>query len=531
MNELTGTSRLIALILRRDRIILPIWIVVLAVIPFAIGSSFLSLYATDTAREAYASNILNNPAEVALIGPLFGPTLGGLAAWRLGVAGPVLLAVAAYLTVIRHTRSDEEAGRRELIGASSVGRGAPLAAALIVSLGACVLVAILSALSLIGLGYAPAGSLTLGAAAGLTGWAFAGVGAIAAQLSETASGAKKLASATLGAAYILRLIGDGTSREWLSWLSPIGWAQRTRPFADERPEVLLLLLGLAAVQVFFAYRITLRRDLGAGILRPAPGRGSAGQSLRGPFGLAWRLQSGSILSWSLGLGAFGLVFGYVIYAVAEQLLNSPQVMEALGSAVGGVDLADFFFTLFWAAFAIVASIYGIGAILRMRDEESSGKAELLLAAPIGRTRWAWSHITFALLGQAIVILALGVLAGLGFELSRGGLNGSGLGRVLLLSLAYLPASWAMIGVTTALFGVLPRLAVPFSWGWLGVVIFIDLGKEMRFLPDSIIALSPYSAVPKVLLGEVATTPLLLTTAVAAALITLGLFGLRRRDIG
>ena len=46
----------------------------------------------------------------------------------------VLIAVAVILTVIRHTRADEEAGRAELLDSTAVGRYAGLTAALLLTL-------------------------------------------------------------------------------------------------------------------------------------------------------------------------------------------------------------------------------------------------------------------------------------------------------------------------------------------------------------------------------------------------------------
>jgi ABC-2 type transport system permease protein len=41
----------------------------------------------------------------------------------------------------------------------------------------------------------------------------------------------------------VRAIGDA-GPHWLSWLSPLGWMQQLRPFADERWWVLLLAVAL-----------------------------------------------------------------------------------------------------------------------------------------------------------------------------------------------------------------------------------------------------------------------------------------------
>ena len=61
--------------------------------------------------------------------------------------------------------------------------------------------------------------------------------AVAAQVSETARGARGLAIAVLGAVFLLRGVGDSAGASgptWLTWLSPVGWAELARPFAGDR---------------------------------------------------------------------------------------------------------------------------------------------------------------------------------------------------------------------------------------------------------------------------------------------------------
>jgi ABC-2 type transport system permease protein len=151
MKTITGTGALVRLILRRDRIILPLWVVVLGLLPVAIANTLADLFPTVAERQSYLAIVIANPALTALYGHAFGSSLGALTAWRLG--GTVLLVgLASLLTVIRHTRAEEEAGRRELLGATVVGRQAPLFAALIVTFGANLALGALAAVGLVAYG-------------------------------------------------------------------------------------------------------------------------------------------------------------------------------------------------------------------------------------------------------------------------------------------------------------------------------------------------------------------------------------------
>ncbi len=171
---MTGTGKLIRLILRRDRFLMPIWVVILGILPAAYISSFEGLFTTDADRIQYAQVSADNAGFVALYGLLHGDSFAVLANWRAGFV-PVMIGLFALLTVIRHTRTDEEAGRSELIGATVVGRHAQLAAALITTAAACVVLGLITFAGMAGQqGSSTAGSLAFGAEFAVSGWIFAG---------------------------------------------------------------------------------------------------------------------------------------------------------------------------------------------------------------------------------------------------------------------------------------------------------------------------------------------------------------------
>ncbi|WP_232534053.1 hypothetical protein [Plantactinospora sp. KBS50] len=204
---MTGTGRLIRLILRRDRWLLPLWVIVIGLLPMTYVTSFRSLFPTAADLQRYADSSMNSSAFVSLYGRLTGPSLGELASWRAGFI-PVVVALFSLLTVIRHTRTEEESGRRELIGSTVVGRHAGLAAALVTTCVANLVLALVVAVTMAGQGVPAAGGLALGLEFAIAGCVFAAVGAVAAQLTPGAGGARGVAIIALGIAYVLRVVGD-----------------------------------------------------------------------------------------------------------------------------------------------------------------------------------------------------------------------------------------------------------------------------------------------------------------------------------
>jgi ABC-2 type transport system permease protein len=528
----TGTGALIRLILRRDRLALPMWIGIVALLAASVAVSFVGLYNTPQEIQTAAAEAGGSPATVALLGSVYAPNVGALVAWRWTMQGIIVLGLFNLFMVIRHTRSDEEAGRRELIGSTVVGRQAPLTAALIVTLGADLVLAVLVAGLLTGLGLPAAGSLALGSSVAGACWVVAAVAGTAAQLAESAGAARGIAGAVFGLFYLLRALGDAGGAQsglaWLSWLSPLGWARFTRPFAGEQWWILALFAVAAALCVTAAYALAARRDLGAGLLPPRPGPATAAPGLCSPLALAWRLQRGSLLAWTAGFAVIGVVFGFVATTVSNLLTANPQMMDFFNRLGGGARPSDVVFTLYFVAFGPVIAVYAISSVLRLRSQETDWLADPVLATSVSRTRWASSHLLVAALGQVAVLAALGLGSGLTYGLSSGGVARE-LPRVLAAALAYLPAVWVMGAVTTAFFGLLPRLTVG-GWAALVVVVFLELGWELQQISRTVYDLSPFAHVPKVLVGQGPGWPLLGLFAVALALTAIGLVGFRRRDV-
>jgi ABC-2 type transport system permease protein len=526
-----GTGALVRLALRRDRVVLPLWVIVLGSLPVFYASATMSLFPTAAERATYAQGLRDTPAELALVGPVFGSSAGALSVWRSGFL-LVLVALASALTVVRHTRAEEEAGRRELLGATVVGRAAPLTAALLVTVAADLAVGAVAAAGLPAVGLAGTGNIALGlglAAAGLT---FAGVAAVTAQVFETAAAARGAALATLGGAFLLRAVGDAGGGDgalaWLSWLSPFGWVQRTRPYAGERWWLLLLPLALATVLLAAAQRLTEHRDVGGGLFASRPGPARGAMSLRSPLALAWRLQARALAGWTAGFAVLGLVLGAAADSVDEQFGNNQRLSDLLARLGGSGAISDAFLASAFAIMAFAAAGYTVSATLRLRTEETELRAEPLLATGVRRLDWAASHLVFAFGGSAFVVLVTGLSAGLAVATSTGDV-----GEVLRLvgaALAQLPAVWVLTGVAVALVGLAPRWSSA-AWGALAAFLLLGQIGETLDLDPRLLDVSPFTHVPKLPGSAFSATPLIWLLGVTIALSVAGLAGLRRRDIG
>ncbi|HJR86719.1 MAG TPA: ABC transporter permease [Acidimicrobiia bacterium] len=528
MKTLTGTSQLIRQILRRDRGRLAVWIAALAGFPIITANAFVELYATPSARTDLVATFGSNPAYSALLGPIYDSSIGALTAWRIGVIGSVLVGLMAILTVIRNTRDEEESGRQELLGATVLGRHALLTAALVVATGAGFVIGLLITAGLTGLGLEINGAVAYGAGVATLAAAFAAIGGTCAQLTSGGGAARGVGVGVLGLTFMLRAVGDATEASAAGWLSPIGWFTRLRPFAGEQWWVLALPVGLAIVLGATAFLLASRRDLGAGILPARAGPAEGPISLRNPLGLAWRLHRASLLGWSLGVMVLAALYGTVANNVSEIFEGNPQLADALAQLGGADRLTDTFFSFTAGVLALFTGAYSIRTALRLRAEEEAIRAEPLLATPTARWRWMGSHLMFAFLGPALMLLIGGVVMGATYGSAVGDIGGQ-LMRVIPITLAQLPAVWVLTGATAAIYGWLPRFT-GVTWALLMVFLFLgQVGQILRF-PDWLLNLSPFTHTAALTPDDLRLLPLLLLIAVVGILSGLGFFAFRRRDL-
>ena len=264
---------------------LPAWIYGIVLTVVSTASSYDRLYPTEADRAQVAASAEHRRAagdHRPGVRPDHGRRADRLADRRdRRRCWPALMSL---LLVVRHTRAEEEAGRTELVGAAAVGRYAVPVAGFLVAVVANVSIALLSAAGLIAVGLPVAGSFALGLAIGAAGLVFARGRA------GDRAGRRRWPGPRPGRPG--RCSGWPTccgrsatpAPSWLSWLSPIGWAQQVRAFAGERWWVFALPLLLTAGLVGAAAVLLPRRDLGAG-LRPAAagtagGRAAAGRAAR-----------------------------------------------------------------------------------------------------------------------------------------------------------------------------------------------------------------------------------------------------------
>lgn len=531
MKPQVGTGHLMRLALRRDRIVVPVWAVLIGAIPAASAASYEQFYPDAASRASLTAGAGGNPSVALLYGPAFDlSTAGGFTAWRFCTFLALFIALASVFTVTRHTRQEEETGRQELLSSAVTGRYSALTAALLVSGLAALVTGAIAVAALLASGLPVPGSVAFGLGIVLTGWVFSGVSAVTAQLVEYSRTANGLACAVVGVAFLLRGIGDSAKDlGLLSWISPLGWSALLRPFAGERWWVVVLPLATTVVLCGVAYWLLPRRDVGLSVFPARPGPAVGSRWLRSPLALAWRLHRGLLIGWVVGFAVCGALFGALASGIGGLVGDSEQVRESFARLGGGAGLIDAYLAAIAGIAGMIAAVFVVQANLRMRTEETAFRLEPLLATPMRRLPWAASHLVFSLLGSALLLAVFGTFAGLLHGLRIGNVSGE-VPAVLGATMAQLPAVWVVAGLSLVLFGFLPKY-MTVSWSIASLSLAIALYGPVLRLPQPVLDISPFTHVPKLPSAPLTATPMLWLTGIALVTLVAGLAGFRRRDIG
>ena len=516
----TGTAELVRLAVRRDRVRLSVWISALTLLMLYTPNA-LELAYPDEAQRRMRVQLLETPAGIMMGGPMFGRNetdLGAMMANELMLTLIVATSILSILTVIRHTRAEEENGSAELVLASPVGRFARTTAAVLVvgAVNGVLAVAMTAAMAISGFALADTAAMCVGVTA--VAMAFGAVAAVTAQMWRVARAATGAAMAVLALAALVRGVGDvlDHSGSALSWFSPIAWAQQMRAFVDLRWWPLSLLALLTLVLIGVAGALEVRRQYDSGTVATGGDRPDAAP-IRGVLGLHLVLQRGALIGWTVGLFLAGLAFG----SMTRSLQDSAATNDVIGRmlAAQGNDGIHTAMSQFLAA---LAAAYAVSAVLRVYSDEESGLGEAVLAGAVSRWRWLLSAVFAAVLGSMVLMFFAGLGNGLGAGLTIG--EPGTVVTLTLAGLAYVPALAVMAAVAAL------AVALRRTWiAWLAVTFVIAalyLGALLR-LPAWLVDLSPVGRTTAP--TDVPVVAMTAMVVIAAALSVLAGWRYRSRD--
>lgn len=523
--------------LRRDRVVGTVWVLVIALGILFVVSALASTYGTHQLRAEVIAVLSGNPSLLAVRGAPDGASAGAFFMTEIGAYMMLLVAFMNTFTAVRHTRADEEQGRSDLIVATRAGRASSTWATVIHAAVLNLAMGLLTAIVATASGYDLAGSVALGWAFATTGVAFFGIGLLSAQIFSTSRAANGWGVAAVAVFWVLNAAADanGTvSADHLHvtpsaavWFTPVGWGLRIRPYTGNDWWIGLLSVALGAVLVAVAFWLQSIRDTSSGLVAPRRGRASASAVLRGPIGLAWRLQRGSIIGWGVAAVVAALLVAGLGKTLNDAVGANPQVATALKKVGNGSgSLLEVFLGVMAALIGLLVAGAAVQTVIRLRQEEAATNAETVLATPVGRLRWYLSFVILAVVVSAVILALAGAV--MGGALS--GIDKSLAGKAVVLALTQLPAVGVYLAVTAFVFGLFPRATTTVGWTAFGIGVVLGEFGSLLGLPDWMRQIAPTEHVPTVPLGSADWSGTWIMAAITIVLVALGAWMFTRRGL-
>lgn len=535
----TGVRQLARLILRRDRIKLPLWIIGIVVSLLAMIPLLEQTYGDSKSLTTLFQTFGLNPAGLFLTGPMDAPTLGALMTIETVLWWGLLIAFMNTFFVVRHTRHNEEIGAQELLLSGQVHRSAALASALLIAFASNALIAlgIGVGMSLAGNSWGDGSGWLYGLAFGAFGFVWAVISACVVQLVQSARSANGILAALIGISFITRGIGDflGTrdaagiiQPAWTSMLSPFGWMQITRSLTFPQWWPLLIPLIASGILVALSFFLLSRRDVGFGLLPSRIGRSRASSLLKKPFGLTWYLQKNIFIGWVAGVLVMAATIGLLVPGMTT-VYESSENLKAMITAMGGQGaLIPAFLSAMLSIMVLMIVGYLIHGISRLRSEEATGHLENLLATRLSRVKWGMLHVASVLLGGLIILVFTGALLALCVNITSD--FSANILQYVLGAASYWPVLVVFAGIYLFLFGLMPRLASFVTWLYFGVAVFMSWLAPLLKLNETIMSISPLSHLAAAPAQDIKLAPIAIMCLLGSALCFVGFYAWRNRNL-
>jgi ABC-2 type transport system permease protein len=504
------------------------WIAGLAGMGWGVAATFELRHGAEEELELMAE-MVGVPAFEALMGRYVEPhTVEGLVLSRWGWFA-ILAAIWGMLAAAKLFRGAEEAGHLEPLRAGAISARGLLASGLAALFTTHVVFAVAIGLGHTAGGMDPATSWATGGAMALLTAAFATGTALTSQLVASRRRAVGIVGIALGAALGVRVLAAASATpDWVWWTTPFGWIGFLHAVDQARGQV-FLGLGLLLAALLAAVFATARRDLHGGVIsnetevdrrRPRP--------VGGHVGLAVRLGAAPTRTWGVIVGILALVFGLLARDFAEALADLPTSVALIEQNLGWIiDTTEGIIALTFSFAVLPLAVLAAAQVAGIRDEEATWRIEHLLVRPLGRVRWLVTRVLVAAASVVVVALAAGSVAWLGTVIVGTPIT---LVAGLLAGVNVIPVALLALGVGIALVGLVPRLAVPLTYGLVIGAYLLDFVGGLLELPEWMLDLSPYrhlAAVPTTDVHVGATLVMLTVGLVATAA---GVLAFGRRDL-
>ncbi|HEY7527194.1 MAG TPA: ABC transporter permease subunit [Candidatus Limnocylindria bacterium] len=517
--------------------------VFLGVFQYVIIGAVSSIYSSPEARQeiinlvkelgATASGMAGNPVNIG--------TLGGYVAWKYGAVFVIFAGMWSILALSGTLVGEARRGSLDLLAATPLSKrqiAVEKIGAHGTLLGIIVLLQTLAAWAG-GAVYAhiPADEITFAAAFGFALWiglmalAFGSVALVVSQFWGRAAGIG-IAGGLLVAGWIIQgyhaaIPGLGA----LTVLTPWAWTYDHVPLAGQFNWISMVPLALVPViLVPVGIWIFDRRDIGATTPAPVrlPGRQpNIAMGLGGPTSRSFAERLPLALAWGLGLGGFLLVMASISNSISDAVAKSPDLIKIFNSIFPGFEPnAGGFLQLMLQLLFIVAGLAGATLVSGWASDETTGRLEMVLAAPLARARWAIGAGLGMFGGVAVITLMLAIGVAIGAAAAGSDATTPFFGTFALGLFAL-----AATGVGLAIGGIFRTSVAAETVALLVVATYLlDILSEALTWPDWTRQLTLTAHMGHPMIGDWDPVGIVACLALALGGMALGAWGVARRDL-
>ena len=540
-----GLGTVYAKTLRDSRLAVIIIGGMIAALFLSSGAAFGEAYNTPESRQELVnlvhslppvmSGVYGNPFPVNI------ETLGGSIGWKTGASLALLVALWSVFAMAGTLASEARRGSLEFIATTPYGMRRIAGEKVAAHLTGMAIVVLVTALTAWAAGAAfatlPGDAIPPQAAIGFALWvglialASGGLAFALAQVVGRGAAAGIAGAITLVGYFVNGYQGAVPAFGGVANLTWWGWTARHQPLAAEFDWATLIPVAIVAIVLFIVgVELFARRDLGLTSRIPWPSIPTSLMGLGGPgtrsLGERWPLA----VSWGIGIGLMGFIFGAASLSLTGALDQlSPETQQIYRTLFPKIDLngAGAFLQLAFVTFGLILVGFAVATLVKgWASDETGGRLETLLSTPMSRARWAIAGGTG--LFAAIVVMTLVVMIGIGIgsAIAGGDVTTPIIGTVVLglYGLALAGIGMAVGGVVSTSFAgeVIAAIVI--------ITFLIDLIAPALKWPDWIHQIALTSHLGQPMIGNWDWVGMAACVVIAVGGLAIAGWGIARRDI-
>ncbi len=504
----------------------------------AIGTVFptpASRLEVNTLIGSMPASMVNLFGNATLMGPKLG-TLGGYMSWKYGATFALATALWSILALSGTLAGEAARGSLDFVAAAPFGKRRialeKLAAHLTMLWLAMAVVALMIYVSSSVFGDPSLGDqIPLGGAVGFALWAgliamcFGGLAFTLAPLLGRA-GSAGTAGLVMVAAWVASGLNVGGP---LVDVSPFHWTVDHIPLAGFYDWPGVALVGFVAVLLLaLGVELFARTDLGVTAGLSLPSLPAAVLGVRGPVSRAFGDELPRALAWGIGFGLMGALLASLVGPFADQIGKDPNLLSTFGTIFRGYNFANpgAWLQLYAEMLYIAAGLAATTFVAKWASDETDGRLEEILSAPLSRARWVIAGGVGAIV--AVIVMTALLALGIGLGAAAGGATA---GDAIVGTASLGLYAVAIVGVGVAV-GGLWRTSIAAEIAALVVVAtyLIDLLAPPLNLPDWFHQLALTAHLGQPMIGRWDTAGVVACLVLGFGGILLGAWGVTRRDV-